>query len=207
LSRYGAPRRRDKRTFAGYKAIIRREAAPVTKALVLTFVGEDRPGHVNAIASRIAAEGGAWLESRLARLAGEFAGIVRVEAPDERVEALTASLHALATSGLAVTVAEAHADEREKPEIVTLELLCLDRPGIVREVTDTLTALDINIEEFESGLVPAAFTGQPMFHATARLASPPTLRLEDLRQRLEKLAGEMMADISLAEMPEKSHAV
>ena len=42
--------------------------------LVLTFVGDDRPGLVNAISEKIAAFGGTWLESRSARLAGKFAG-------------------------------------------------------------------------------------------------------------------------------------
>jgi glycine cleavage system regulatory protein len=168
-------------------------------ALVITFIGPDRPGLVRAISSRVAAQGGAWLESRLARLAGEFAGIVRVESPEAKVEALTAALRALAAEGLTVTISIAHETVRPTPEVLTLELLCLDRPGIVAEVTETLTALDINIEEFESGLVEAAFTGQPMFKATARLSAPPTLRIDDLRRRLERLAAEMMADISLNE--------
>jgi glycine cleavage system regulatory protein len=166
-------------------------------ALVITFVGSDRPGLVNAISSRVAAEGGAWLESRLARLAGEFAGIVRVEAPEERVAALTAALQGL--QALTVTIAATRAEARETPDILTLDLLCLDRPGIVSEVTETLSALEVNIEEFESGLVSAAFTGQSMFKATARLAAPPSLSIDELRRRLEKLAGEMMADISLGQ--------
>jgi glycine cleavage system regulatory protein len=166
-------------------------------ALVITFIGRDRPGLVNAISSRVAAEGGAWLESRLARLAGEFAGIVRVEAPEDRVGALTAALQDL--QGLTVTIATAHVEPREAPDILTLDLLCLDRPGIVREVTETLSALEVNIEEFESGLVAAAFTGQPMFKATARLSAPPGLSIEELRRRLEKLAAEMMADIALGQ--------
>ena len=165
-------------------------------ALVLTFVGHDRPGLVRAIASRVAAEGGLWLESRLARLAGQFAGVVRVEAAADRVEALSAALEAL--EGLKVTLALAEPETREAPELLALELLCLDRPGIVSEVTEALTALEVNIEEFESELVAAAFTGQPMFKASARLSAPPSLAIDTLRQRLETLAAEMMADIALS---------
>ena len=81
------------------------EELKMTTPLVLTFVGRDRPGLVNAISETIAASGGAWLESRLARLAGEFAGIVLVAAPDEQVAALTNALHELDSAGLRVAVA------------------------------------------------------------------------------------------------------
>ena len=42
----------------------------MTTPLVLTFVGDDRPGLVSQISQAVAAHGGTWLESRSARLAG-----------------------------------------------------------------------------------------------------------------------------------------
>ena len=168
-------------------------------SLVMTFIGQDRPGLVNVIASRVAAHSAMWLESKLARLAGEFAGIVRVEAPDDKVEALTASLRQLEADGLVVTVHPASSAPDEKRASVRLELLCLDRPGIVSEVTQTLWALGVNIEEFDSSLDEAPFTGHAMFRASARLFAPATLAHDELRRRLERLAGEMMADIALSE--------
>ena len=38
--------------------------------LVLTLIGPDRPGLVEAVAEVVAAHGGNWLESRMAHLAG-----------------------------------------------------------------------------------------------------------------------------------------
>jgi glycine cleavage system regulatory protein len=76
----------------------------MTTPLVLTFVGRDRPGLVNAIAERVASAGGTWLESRLVRLAGEFAGVVLVAAPPDTFEALAATLAGLETAGLRVTI-------------------------------------------------------------------------------------------------------
>ncbi|MCC2101432.1 MAG: amino acid-binding protein, partial [Hyphomicrobiales bacterium] len=57
--------------------------------MVLTLIGDDKPGLVNAASAAVAAHGGTWLESRLARLAGKFAGIVLIAAPEDRAEALT----------------------------------------------------------------------------------------------------------------------
>jgi glycine cleavage system regulatory protein len=176
----------------------------MTTPLVMTFIGRDRPGLVNAISGLVAAHGGAWLESRLARLAGEFAGIARVDVPDEGVAALTAALRELETAGLRVTVERGVAAAPDAPrKILLLDLLGLDRSGIVRDVTETLTRLGVNIEEFESGLESAPFTGAPMFRASARLHAPEGLAIEDLRKALERLAGELMADIAVSEAEEK----
>ena len=69
-------------------------------SLILTVVGPDRPGLVRALSEAVAARGGSWLESRMARLAGQFAGIVLVEAP----ESLLDDLRALESQGLRIVV-------------------------------------------------------------------------------------------------------
>ena len=72
--------------------------------LVLTLIGPDRPGIVEAVAEPIAAHGGNWLESRMAHLGGQFAGILRVEVPDANAAALAEALRKLEQRGLRVTV-------------------------------------------------------------------------------------------------------
>ncbi len=172
----------------------------MTTPLVLTFIGRDRPGLVKAISERVAAAGGTWLESRLARLAGEFAGILLVGVPETNVAEFTAALRDLEASGLRVTIersarAAAPASER----IVELSLVGIERPGIVRDVTQALTQLGVNIEEFSSGVEAAPFTGTEMFRAAARLRIPDGLASEELRKTLERLAGEIMVDLVVTE--------
>ena len=168
--------------------------------LVLTYVGDDRPGLVGAVSEAIAAAGGTWLESRSARLAGKFAGILRVNIPDPSVPALERALADLAPVGLTVTMERG---EHEEPEavsrVITLDILGHERPGIVRDVALALGELGVNIEEFESGLESAAFTGVDMFRAHARLSAPEALALEELRRALEQLAGEIMVDLTIGD--------
>src|SRR5450755_1475198 len=131
-------------------------------SLILTVIGPDRPGLVRALAHAVAAHGGSWLESRMARLAGHFAGIVMVEAP----ESLLADLHALEREGLRIvvetgTVREVRGGETGAGETGTgetgdgappgerlaVEVIGNDRPGIVRDVAGVLAEHGVNIEE------------------------------------------------------------
>ena len=167
--------------------------------IVVTFVGHDRPGLVNAISDKVAASGGSWLESRLARLAGEFAGIVLVSVPDSNIAGLTAALHELEAAGLRVAVERSsRAETPTSHKTVELELIGIDRPGIVRDVTQALTQLAINIEEFSSSVEAAPFSGAEMFRAAARLRVPDSLANDDLRKTLERLAGEIMVDLTVS---------
>ncbi len=169
--------------------------------LVLTFVGEDRPGLVNAISETVAAHHGTWLESRSVRLAGKFAGVVLVGVPDESLIPLESALAKLAPSGLRVSIDRGAAGDEKLGRLVTLEIVGAERPGIVRDVTQALTRLGVNIEEFASSLEGEPFTGVQMFHATARLSVPEGLKLDDLRKAVERLAAEIMVDLSMGERP------
>jgi glycine cleavage system regulatory protein len=166
-------------------------------SLVLTFIGHDKPGLVNAISETIAAGGGNWQESRLARLSGEFAGIVLINAPNPNIPALTAALKALEATGLRITVEPTTPLTPEpEPPPLTLNLVGHDRPGLVRDVTQALIAVGANIEEFSSFIESAPFTGETMFRATARLHLPANTTTEDVRKTLERLADEIMVDLT-----------
>ena len=86
---------------------------------------------------------------------------------------------------------------------MTLALFGNERPGIVRDVTQALTSLGVNIEELSSRLESAPFTGLEMFRAEARLRVPAGVSSADVQRTLEKLAAEIMVDLSVGEAPSK----
>jgi glycine cleavage system regulatory protein len=170
----------------------------MTTSIVLTFIGHDRPGLVNAISAKVAASGGAWLESRLAHLAGEFAGIVLVKIPESNIAGLTAALRDLEAAGLRVVVERSSgAESPGNRKTVKLELVGNERPGIVRDVTRALSQLGVNIEEFASSIEGAPFSGAELFRASAQLRVPDDLVSDDLRKTLERLAAEIMVDLTV----------
>jgi glycine cleavage system regulatory protein len=166
--------------------------------LVLTLVGADRPGRVEQVARVVADLGGNWLESRLCRLGGQFAGIVRVLTHSERRAALTAALHALASEGLTVEVFEDAPPARPPVSgpAALLELVGQDRPGIVRQVAAALAARGVNVEELATECVSAPMSGETLFKARARLQLPEQCDVAALRAELERIAADLLVDLT-----------
>jgi glycine cleavage system regulatory protein len=171
------------------------------KALVMTIIGRDRPGLVRAVAALVAEQGGNWLESRMSRLGGQFAGILRVEVPAEREAALVDALRGLqASPGLSVVV---HPDQRKTPassgQLRFLEVVGQDRPGIVRQISQALADRGVNVEELHTECSSAAMSGEMLFKAKARLSIPESCDTNEIRQQLEKIAADLIVDISFGE--------
>ncbi len=165
---------------------------------VMTVIGKDRPGLVESVASLVAQQGGNWLESRMCRLGGEFAGLLRVHVPADKEQALLQSLKTLQDQGLTVVI---HPDQpAQSPttaRLAVLELLGQDRPGIVRQISSALARQGVNVEEISTECASAPMTGETLFKAQARLFLPESCDLGRLREELEKIAGDLMVEIKL----------
>jgi glycine cleavage system regulatory protein len=173
------------------------------RLLVMTVIGQDRPGLVDSVAALVAEYGGNWLESRMSRLGGHFAGILRVEVPSENEPPLVAALKRLESSGLTVVV---HPDQPKALPTSTrqsvLDIVGQDRPGIVREISHALASFGVNVEELHTECASAAMSGETLFKAHARLSIPASCDAAQIRQQLERIAADLIVEISLAELPE-----
>ena len=169
------------------------------KMLVLTFIAKDRPGLVEMLSEAVTEEGGNWLESRMAHLAEKFAGIARIEISGEKVSSLKHALTALDAEGLRVTVEEATVGAPPEGPVFSLDLVGLDHPGIVRDISHCLAERGASVEEMETQIRGAPTGGGILFYAQARVRVPPSLSEEELREALEALAGELIVDITLRE--------
>ena len=170
--------------------------------LVITLVGADRTGLVESVARVLADHGGNWLESRMCRLGGEFAGILRVEIPAEKKSVLLVALQKI--SGLNVVIQPTQSAVAVTSGRQTkLEIVGSDRPGIVREIASALARASVNVEEFFSELVSAPMSGETLFKASARLQLPANCDLAALKRDLEKIAADLLVDVSFAELSGK----
>ncbi len=170
-------------------------------SLVVTLIGPDRPGLVEAVAEVIASHGGNWLESRMAHLAGKFAGLLRAEVPEERARDVVAALGRLEERGLRV-IAEVGAPaspDRGPRRPMELEVVGLDRPGIVREISQLLARHEVNVEELRTDRTSAPMSGEMLFRAQARVNVPAATDLAAVRAGLERLANDLVVEIRLAD--------
>jgi glycine cleavage system regulatory protein len=174
------------------------------RSLVMTVIGPDRPGLVESVAGLVAEHNGNWLESRMSRLGGQFAGILRVEVPAEKASTLVGALERLDAEGLRVVVHPDQAASAVTPAALSvLEIVGQDRPGIVRQISSALAAHGVNVEELQTECASAAMSGEMLFKARAKLSIPATCDTEALRKELEKIAEDLIVELSLAELPER----
>jgi glycine cleavage system regulatory protein len=165
--------------------------------LVLTVIGDDRPGLVGELSAAIAAHQGNWLESSMSHLAGKFAGIVRVALPAGQAQALQTALGNLAA--LKVT-AEVSGEKSVSPgRRLKLSLVGHDRIGIVREVSQVLAKHAVNVEKLETHTASAPMSAETLFHAQAELAAAASLDTRALKAELERLSDDLMVDVTLDE--------
>lgn len=167
-------------------------------SLVITLIGTDRPGLVNALAARAAACGANWLESSMAQLGGKFAGIVRLEIAEADAGKLEAVLRELESEGLRLTIERgAAAPAAGASHTTKLALVGHDRPGIVREISAALARHGASISKLETACENASFSGEPLFRASIEVQVPASVQPAVLKAELEALANELMVDLNL----------
>lgn len=167
--------------------------------MVISVLARDRPGLVKRLSDVVAEAGGNWIDSSMARLGGAFAGIVRVALPEAKADALEAALAALAEEGITAFARRSRDEAPPVGQRARLELTCTDRPGIVRTVADRLAARRVSIDELETEVFVGSMSGDALFSAKARIVLPDGVTASAVREDLEAIGLDMMAEIVLRE--------
>lgn len=167
--------------------------------MVLSIIAEDRPGLVQTLAQVLADHGGNWIDSSMARLGGEFAGIVRVAVADDRAAAFEQALGALGEKGIAVTVRRDTPLPPRSGTSALLEVTGADRAGIVHQISQALAEAGVSIEALKTEVFSGSMSGGKLFSAEARILMPEGCTAPALRERLEAIAEDIMVDLELVE--------
>ena len=167
--------------------------------MVMTLIGPDRKGLGESVACAVADPGSNWLENRMCRLVGEFAGILGIEIPEDKKSRLLAALQKIAELNVVVPT-DPKLASANKGRQTKLEIVGNDRPGIVRKITSALARAGVNVQEFYSEVVSVPMSDETLFKSAARLQLPkgcvPATPMKDL----EKIAGDLLVDVSFAEL-------
>ena len=174
------------------------------KTVICSFIGDDKTGIVELLAKTVSDCSGNWLESSMAKLAGHFAGIVRVSIDEANVDSLRSALNDLAKNGLLTQLALPDAEFANGSltvpsgeQVLQLNIIGNDRPGIVYEVSQALVAAKINVVNMQTHLSSAPMSGDSLFHSTMSLTNEDEQDLDALELQLEKIAERLSIEIDL----------
>lgn len=166
------------------------------KQLVLTASGRDRIGIVEEVAALILRHGGNIETSRMVRLGGDFAMLIFVTAPEDRIEELRNALSEVHYTKFDVhtrlSEVDDHGDAGAVPCAITV--LGADHVGILHEIARYLGQQGINVETMTTEVVAAPMSGTPLFTMSAVVRVPPKLAIDDLREALEFIGEEVGVD-------------
>ena len=153
---------------------------------ITTIVGDDRPDIIKALAKTTHDLGGEWIKSKVARLDGQFAAIMKV-AIDEAQKAKLNETLTQEFADLTFTNAPAREVQSEHTNILDLVLDCDDRPGLTHEITRVLYDLNLRPENLEVSRVPIFQMGKTVYSAKMRVGLPDTLSKDALSAALKKV--------------------
>ncbi len=153
---------------------------------------------VKQVAQVVAENQGNWLDSQLSQLGGKFAGLILISLPSASSESLEIALKKLSHSGFSVQVTPAAYGQSSSPaRDITLSIIGLDRPGIVREISQAMTTNQVNVVDMESQLISAPMSGEMLFQARIKAQISQHTDLDEFSEILDVIANEMTLDIDL----------
>lgn len=158
---------------------------------LITLQAPDRKGLVEQIAHAVSRHGGNWLDSELRHIDGIFAAILLLEVPSLKMDELIEALECI--DGLTLTYAKTSVALKPVKRL-TYSLVSYDRPGLVLDISNRITALGINIEQFSSQFETAGHTGIALFRATIGLGLTDLAQEEQLVQSLYSLGDDLVLD-------------
>ena len=165
------------------------------KKIAFTVIGPNRPGIVAELSAIISAQGGNWLQSHMANLAGQFAGMVQIEVHDEKFESLRAALQSETASDVTIVIADASNTTEEPSRTVGFEIVGKDHPGIVQDITQCVVKFGGSIDVMETELFSASMSGEEMFKAQLHVRLPEKFSVEEIETALETVSQDLMMEL------------
>lgn len=151
--------------------------------LVISALGEDHPGIVNALSKAILEHGCNIEDSRMTVLGGEFAAILLVEGKWNTLAKVENALPEIERQ-LGMTIISKRTGERTSGANLlpyAVDVIAMDHPGIVNNLAGFFAERNINIEDISTSTYAAAHTGTPMFAVHMTVGIPADLHIAALR--------------------------
>ncbi|OUS06037.1 glycine cleavage system protein R [Gammaproteobacteria bacterium 42_54_T18] len=167
--------------------------------LVISALGSDKPGIISEL-SRFALEQQCnILDTRMTVLGEAFALLMMVSGDNGAIEQLKRTLSKAASNlELTITLQNTQQKQQQEPALpYHVDVVAIDNPGIVHEITGFFSDRKINIEEMNTGTYSAAHTGTPMFSLTVEIKIPGSINISNLKDEFISFCDERNLDATI----------
>lgn len=170
-----------------------------TNYLVISALGQDRPGIVNILSGSVLQSGCNIHDSRMAVLGGEFAVLMLISGNAEAISKMETTISELEQSHALTITSKRTGSPGRRADLVPylVEVVSMDHPGIVHRVADFFASRDINIEEMYTGSYAAAHTGTPMFSMSMSVSIPADNPAASLRDEFMEFCDNLNLDATM----------
>jgi glycine cleavage system transcriptional repressor len=168
----------------------------VKNYLVVSALGEDRPGLVNELSRVILDCDCGIVDSRMTVLGGEFAILLMVQGNWNTLTKLEMQLKRLEQT-LGMTIVTKRTEGRTLAGDVlpyAVEVVAVNQPGIVHHLASFFANRSINIEDMVTRSYSAPHTGTPMFSVNLAVGIPATTHIAMLREEFLDFCDELNLD-------------
>lgn len=151
--------------------------------LVITAVGQDRPGIVDELSSLLLEKDLNIEDSRMSILGGEFAILLLISGAESTLQELIGNQQRLEqATGLQLVLKPTGARQAKEGFVpYDIQVVAMDHPGIVHRLTRYLAQQACNIESLETRSYHAPHTGTPMFAVKMLINIPASASLASLK--------------------------
>jgi len=171
----------------------------MSEHLVITALGDDRPGIVDELSNALFRRDLNIEDSRMSVLGGEFAVLLLVSGSEESIDDFVGDTPELEQSLNMKLLVKLTTSAAEKQALVpyTVEVVAIDHPGIVHKLASFFSAKQINIVDLNTQRYAAAHTATPMFAVNMTIGIPADIAIKPLRDEFINMCDELNLDASM----------
>ncbi|MEE4243562.1 MAG: ACT domain-containing protein [Desulfopila sp.] len=162
--------------------------------LITTVTGPDSLGIIKSLAEATRGLGGEWISSKVMKLDGRFAALMKVIIEESKEAQLREELDRQFPE-LDFSYAEPRDSGGVPLTIINLEIDCKDRPGLTKDINTILSNLDLTVENMEFNRMHVSSIGEAVFNAKLALAVPEGTSSESLADEIESLSDDVRVNV------------
>ena len=172
----------------------------MSQKLVITALGEDRPGIVDELSKTLFTHQLNIEDSRMSVLGGEFAVLLLVTGDEQALTNFIEKKQEAETALNMILTVKATDIVTPSQTLIPydVEVISIDYPGIVHKLASFFSARQINIVDLETDRYAAPHTGTPMFSLHMTIGIPAETSIAGLRDEFLNMCDELNLDAKIS---------